>query len=89
MHLDVQLALRWNLVEATATSIALYIYNTQTVAGTLADTLEAGKQTWLDFLLQFSSFFLQVLLFLTSFLHDSVELSTLLNQTSFAVLLLC
>ena len=40
MHLDVELPLRWNLVEATTTSITLHINDTQTVASVLADTLE-------------------------------------------------
>ena len=40
VHLDVQLALWGNLVEATATSITLHIDDTQTIACILANTLE-------------------------------------------------
>ena len=40
VHLDVQLALWWNLVKATATGITLHIHNTKSVAGILANALE-------------------------------------------------
>ena len=59
VHLDIQLALRWNLVEATTTCITLHINDTQTIAGTLADTLEAGEQTWLNLLLKLKSLLLE------------------------------
>ena len=51
VHLDIQLALRWNLVEATTTSITLYVNDTQTIASTLTNTLEAREQTRLNLLL--------------------------------------
>ena len=51
VHLDIELALRWNLVEATATCITLHVNDTQTVAGTITDALEALEQTWLNLLL--------------------------------------
>ncbi len=88
VHLDIELALRWNLVEATATCITLHVNDTQTVAGTLADTLEAGEQTWLNLLLKLESLLLQTLLLLTGFRHDVVKLRTLLYQARLAVSLL-
>ena len=40
VHLDIELTLGWNLVEATTTGITLYINNTQTIAGIATDALE-------------------------------------------------
>ena len=45
VHLDVQLALWWNLVKAATAGITLHIDNAETIAGTFADALEAGQQT--------------------------------------------
>ena len=70
VHLDIELALRWNLVEATATCITLHVNDTQTVAGTITDALEALEQTWLNLLLELECLLLQILLFLTGFSHD-------------------
>ena len=88
MHLDIELALRWNLVEATATCITLHVNDTQTVAGTITDALEALEQTWLNLLLELECLLLQILLFLTGFSHDRLELRTLHYQTLLAVCLL-
>ena len=70
MHLDIELALRWNLVEATATCVTLHVNDTQTVAGTITDALEALEQTWLNLLLELECLLLQILLFLTGFSHN-------------------
>ena len=48
VHLDIELTLWRNLVEATTASITLHIHDTQTIASTLADTLEAAEQTSVD-----------------------------------------
>ena len=88
MHLDIELALRWNLVEATATCITLHVNDTQTVAGTITDALEALEQTWLNLLLELECLLLQILLFLTGFSHDRLELRTLHYQALLAVCLL-
>ena len=77
MHLDVQLALWRNLVEAATAGITLHIDNAETIAGTFADALEAGQQTRLDAGLQFFGFLLEIFLGLTRFLHDGVELVAL------------
>ena len=47
MHLDIQLTLGWNLIEATTTGITLYIDDTQTITRILTDTFERSQQTWL------------------------------------------
>ena len=82
MHLDIQLTLGWNLVEATTTSITLHVYDTQTIAGILADTLERGKQTWLNLCLQFVSFLLQFLLLCARLVHNLVKLALLQIQVA-------
>ena len=87
MHLDVELALRWNLIEAATTSITLNVNNAQTVAGTIADTLEALEQTWFNLLLQLNGLFSQALFFLTSFSHDVLKLRAFLYQALLAVCL--
>ena len=43
VHLDVEMALWRNLVEATAASVALYIDDAKTVTCALADALERGE----------------------------------------------
>lgn len=48
VHLDIYLALWWNLVVATATGITLLYGDTKTVTGTLADALETCQQTGLN-----------------------------------------
>ena len=88
MHLDIQLALRWNLVEAATTSITLYVYDTKTIASTLTDTLETSEQTRLNLLFKLQSLLLQTLLFLTGFSHDVFQFRTLLYQALLAVSLL-
>ena len=88
MHLDVELALRWNLVEATATCITLHVNDTQTVAGTITDALEALEQTWLNLLLELECLLLQILLLLTGLSHDRLKFRTLHYQALLAVSLL-
>ena len=85
MHLDIELTLRWNLVEATATSITLHIYDTQTIAGILSDALETCQQALIDFVLEFACLSLQSLFLFASFLHNLVELALLLLQSHVAV----
>ena len=45
VHLDVELTLWRNLVEATTASIALHINNSETIACVLTNALEACEQT--------------------------------------------
>ena len=89
MHLDIELALWRNLVKATTTSITLHVDDAQTVAGILADALEAGEQTIFNLRLVFLGFRLQLLLFLTRLLHDFVELALLVGQCDQTVFLQC
>ena len=85
MHLDIQLTLRWNLVEATATSITLNVNDTKTVTGILTDTLEALEQTALNTSLVILSLSLQDFLLLASLLHNLVKLTTLVLKGSLTV----
>ena len=85
MHLDVELTLGRNLIEATATSIALHIDDAESVAGILADALEAGEQTRFYLQFEFFCFFLQLFFFLTRFLHDFFQFAALLVEVSIAV----
>ena len=73
VHLDIQLTLWRNLVETTTAGITLHVDDTQSVAGTLADALEAGKQTRLDAGLQFLGLLLEIFLSLAGLLHDGIE----------------
>ena len=86
MHLDVELTLWRNLVEATTASIALHINNSETVACVLTNALEACEQTRLNSCLQLLGTLLELLLFLACFLHNLVELVLLLSEGSLAVL---
>ena len=86
VHLDVELTLRRNLVEATTASITLHVNDTQTVAGILTDTLVTGKQTLFDLQLQFLGSLLELLLFSTSLAHDLIELALLLLEGDLTVL---
>ena len=88
VHLDIQLALRRNLVEATTAGITLHVYDAQSVAGTLADALEAGEQTWLNLLLKLKSLLCKALLLFAGLSHDVLKLRTLLYQSVLTVGLL-
>ena len=48
VHLNIELSLWWNLIEATTASIALHIDHSQSVAHTLANTLKALQQSWFN-----------------------------------------
>ena len=82
MHLDVQLTLGRNLVEAAATGITLHIDDTQTVAGILADALERGEQARLNLGLIFLSFLLQLILLSAGLLDNLIELALLQVQVT-------
>ena len=82
MHLDVELTLGRNLVEATATGITLHIDDTQTVTGILTDTLERGEQTGLDLRLQILHLFLQLIFLSTGLSHDLLEFRLLHIQVT-------
>ena len=80
VHLDVELTLGRNLVEATATGITLHIDNAQSIARALPDALEAAEQTGVygrHLCFQILSLGLQLFLFLSSFLHDFIQFATL------------
>ena len=49
VHLDIQLALRRDFVEATSTRVTLYGDDTESVTGTLTDALERLQQAAFDF----------------------------------------
>lgn len=85
VHLDIELTLGRNLVEATAASITLHIDNAQAVAGILADALETGKKTRLNLCFQIAGLHLQHFLFLTGFLHDFIKFGLLLAECLGAV----
>ena len=80
MHLHVQLTLWRNLIEASSASITLHIYDAETIAGILADALEAREQTRFNLHFKFLGFFLELFFLLTRFLHDFVELAFLFFQ---------
>ena len=73
VHLDVELSLWRNLVEAATTGVALHIHDTQSVAGTLANALEAGQQARLDLSLKLTGLGFQVFLLLAGLLHDFLQ----------------
>ena len=77
MHLDVELALWRNLVEATAASVALYIDDAKAVTCALADALERGEQTWFDLRFEFLCLHLQMVFLGACLLDDVVEFVTL------------
>ena len=77
MHLDVELALWWNLIEAATAGITLYVDDAQAVAGILADALERREQAWLYLGLQVLYLDLQLLLFGTCLFHNFVKLALL------------
>lgn len=66
VHLDIELALWRNLVEATTAGVTLHIHDAKTVAGRLTNTLEAGQQTRFNFRLQLLGFLLELSLCVTS-----------------------
>ena len=86
MHLDVELALGRNLVEATTTCVALHIDDAEAITSALANALEATQQTWVDFRLQLFGLSLQLLFLVLRLLHDLVELALLLVESHLAVL---
>ena len=73
MHFDVELTLRWNLIEATTAGITLHINNTETVASVFTDTLEWRKETWFNLSLKVFHLNFQFFFLCTSFVHDLVE----------------
>ncbi len=85
MHLDVELALWRNLVEATAARIALHIDDAETVAGVLADTLETRKEARLNLGFEFFRLGLELFLFVACLLHYFVKLVLLLFESLLAV----
>ena len=80
MHLDIQLALWRDLVEATTAGITLHIDNTQSVVRIPTDTLKTGEQTWFDLHLQLLRTLAQVLFLHTCLIHDLVQLILLLHE---------
>ena len=82
MHLDVELTLGWNLVEAATTGITLHVDDTQSVACVFADTLERREQTRLNLLFKHLGLLLEFLLFGTGFLHDFAEFALLDGQVA-------
>ena len=80
MHLHVQLALGRNLVETSTACITLNIYDTESVACILTNTLETCQQTWLDLCLDILRLIAQALFLLTSLLQDIIQLRLLLNE---------
>ena len=85
MHLDIELALWWDFIEASSTSIALYIDDSQSVARISTDALETGKQTWFDFRFQISHLLFQLLFVFACLLHDFIEFAFLLFQSQMAL----
>ena len=77
MHLDVELTLGRNLVEAATTGITLHVYDAKTVAHVLADALERGQQARLNLCLQVLCLLFQFLLLGAGLFHDLVQLAAL------------
>ena len=85
MHLDVELSLWRNLVEAATASVALYIHNAQAVACVLAYALEARQQTRVYLCLKLLSLSLKHLLLLAGLQHNLVQLVLLLLKSLLTV----
>ena len=65
---------------ATAAGVALNLHNRETITGIFADTLEAGEQTLVDFLLQVTGFQNKRLGLCLGLRENLVQLRTLLVQ---------
>ncbi len=70
---DIQLSLGRDFVEATTTSITLYIYDTQSIARVLTDTLERLKQARFNLGFKLFGFVSQLFFFLLGFRDDFVQ----------------
>lgn len=81
MHLDFELLLRGDAVEAAAAGVALDVNHTQTVAGIFADALEGIERIGVDFRLEFLGLLTEALLVLTGFGNNLLEFGTLSAST--------
>ena len=81
-HFDVELALGRNLVEATTTSITLYVYNAKSIACVLTDTLERLQQTRFDRAFESLCAITQLLFLLLCLSNDLIELRLLVLEVS-------
>ena len=79
-QLQIYLALGWNLVEATTTSVTVDGYDSKTIAGSFADTSEGVEETFLDTFLQADSFSTERFFFLLCFPLDTCQLLLLSLQ---------
>ena len=73
MHLDVELSLWRDFVEATSTSSTLDINDSQAVTGVFTNAFECRQQTGVDLLFEFFGFFAQFFLVLASLSDDFIE----------------
>ena len=80
MHLHIQLALRWYLIEATTASITIDGHDSKTIAGSFTDTSEGVEKTLLDTFLQADSFSTESFFFLLCFPLDTCQLLLLSLQ---------
>ena len=85
VHLHVKLSLWWNLVEASATSVALHIYYAQTVTSVLAYALEALQQSALNLQFDVLCLSLENILLLACLLHYLIQFATLVLQVVLAL----
>ena len=86
VHLDFELLLRGDTVEAAAAGVALDVNNTQTVAGIFADALEGIERIGVDFRLELLGLLTEALLVLTGFGNNLLELGTLFGEHVLGVL---
>ncbi len=85
VHLDLHLALRRDAVEAAATGITLDIYDAETIAGILADTLEGVEGALVDLGFECKCLGAELLLVLLGLAHDLFKFVTLLVKDMIAV----
>ena len=86
VHLDFELLLRGDAVEAAAAGVALDVDNTQTVAGIFADALEGIERIGVDFRLELLGLLTEALLVLTGFGNNLLEFGTLFGEHVLGVL---
>lgn len=85
VHLDFELLLWGDAVEATTASVTLDVNHAKAVASIFADALEGSECAWVNHWLERMSFFAKAFFVLTSFRNDFFEFSFFLNEDVFAV----
>ena len=84
-HFDFELFLRRDAVEAAAAGVALYVDDTEAVAGVFADAFESGEGAGVDLGFEGEGFFSEAFFVLAGFGNDFVEFGAFFAEDVFAV----